>query len=90
MTIMTPAEQNLRSHQRQLDADGVMVGVSRQAIDETLFELERLRRGLQIIIDAGGVHGSAWCIAQARGHLEDLDFDSYPETGKPPVTEPVR
>lgn len=40
---MTPAEQNLRSHQRQLDADGSMVGVSRQALDEVFVEIERLR-----------------------------------------------
>ena len=31
-----PAIANLRSHQRQLDADGCEVGVSRQAIEETL------------------------------------------------------
>lgn len=32
----------LRDHQHQLDADGVMVGVSRQAIDEVLAERETL------------------------------------------------
>lgn len=31
-----PAITQLRDHQRQLDADGCEVGVSRQAIDETL------------------------------------------------------
>ena len=31
-----PAAVALATHQRQLDADGTMVGVSRQAIDETL------------------------------------------------------
>lgn len=46
---MTPAEQNLRDHQTQLDMDGVMVGVSRQAIDEVLAEIERLRAALAII-----------------------------------------
>ena len=39
----TEAEKNLRECQRQLDADGVMVGVSRQALDEVLTELQRLR-----------------------------------------------
>ena len=33
---MTPCVANLREHQTQLDADGCMVGVSRQALDETL------------------------------------------------------
>ena len=40
---MTPAEKNLRECQRQLDMDGAEVGVSRQALDEVLAELERLR-----------------------------------------------
>lgn len=31
-----PAVANLRAHQTQLDADGIMVGVSRQALDELL------------------------------------------------------
>ena len=41
MTI--EAENQLRNHQKQLDADGCMVGVSRQAVDEVLAEIERLR-----------------------------------------------
>lgn len=32
----TDAIENLRNSQRQLDADGCHVGVSRQALDETL------------------------------------------------------
>lgn len=39
------AEQNLRENQQQLDLDGIMVGVSRQALDEVLAELTRLRSG---------------------------------------------
>lgn len=38
-----PAVENLRKHQTQLDEDGVMIGVSRQAVGETLVELARLR-----------------------------------------------
>jgi hypothetical protein len=38
-----PAIENLRTNQTQLDADGCMVGVSRQAVEETLTEIERLR-----------------------------------------------
>ncbi len=41
---MSAASDNLRSNQRQLDADGCEVGVSRQAVDETLEEIERLRQ----------------------------------------------
>jgi hypothetical protein len=39
---MTPAFDNLKTHQRQLDADGCEVGVSRQALDEVLALVERL------------------------------------------------
>lgn len=48
-------------------------------------ENERLRYGLRLIQEAGSVHGGAWCVAQAKGFLEDLDFDQYPETGKAPA-----
>lgn len=48
-------------------------------------ENDRFRAGLQIIIDAGAIHGGAWCVAQARGYLHDLDFDEHPETGKAPA-----
>lgn len=33
---MHPAVENLKTNQRQLDMDGCEVGVSRQALDETL------------------------------------------------------
>lgn len=39
----TEAERQLRNHQEQLDADGVMVGVSRQAVDEVLAQVASLR-----------------------------------------------
>ncbi len=52
MTSQTAREaaQNLRDYQRQLDADGTFVGVSRQALDEVLeafarIEAEALARG---------------------------------------------
>ena len=51
---------------------------------ELIRENTRLKAGLKIIIDAGATHGAGWCVAQAKGHLEDLDFDMWPETGKPP------
>jgi len=49
-----PAIENLRNCQRQLDMDGCEVGVSRQAVDETLAEIDRLHSALaeaQEIID---------------------------------------
>lgn len=36
-----PAFENLRTHQEQLDFDGSRVGVSRQALEETLEAIER-------------------------------------------------
>lgn len=41
-----PAIENLRTCQRQLDMDGCEVGVSRQALEETLAELDRLTADL--------------------------------------------
>ncbi len=39
---MTTALEALKGHQQQLDADGCMVGVSRQALDETLALVDSL------------------------------------------------
>lgn len=36
------AVEQLRTHQKQLDRDGIMVGVSRQAVEETLAALDRI------------------------------------------------
>ena len=44
---LAPAIQNLTDHQRQLDMDGIFVGVSRQALDEVLTELPRLLEALR-------------------------------------------
>jgi hypothetical protein len=52
-------------------------------IAELEVENLRLATGLKTIIRSGLGHGAAWCVAQARGYLEDLDFDAYPETGRP-------
>ena len=40
--INHPAVVNLRTNQRQMDADGVTVSVSRQAVEETLALTEAL------------------------------------------------
>lgn len=49
---MTAAEQNLRACQKQLDMDGVMVGVSRQALEETLAELDASRAREAKLVEA--------------------------------------
>lgn len=43
----TPAIENLKTCQRQLDMDGCEVGVSRQALDETLDVLSALYEALK-------------------------------------------
>lgn len=44
-----PAVANLRACQRQLDFDGIEVGVSRQALDETLALHDELLEALQAL-----------------------------------------
>lgn len=46
---MNEAIEHLRNCQRQLDRDGVEVGVSRQALDETLDELEQMRSRIRAL-----------------------------------------
>ena len=48
---MSAASEQLRSHQEQLDADGIMVGVSRQAVDETLAQYNALRNALKVLLN---------------------------------------
>lgn len=48
-------------------------------------ENERLRTGLNVIAQAGTLYGGAWCVAQAIGYRDDLDFNEFPETGKAPA-----
>ena len=43
---MSEAIEQLKNHQKQLDADGVMVGVSRQALDEVLDRIAELESKL--------------------------------------------
>ena len=47
------ASDVLRDHQTQLDADGTMVGVSRQALCEVLDELSALLEAAQAVVDSG-------------------------------------
>lgn len=41
------AINNLREEQTQLDEDGVFVGVSRQALEETLYYIDSLRQEVE-------------------------------------------
>jgi len=45
---MHAAIENLKTHQQQLDADGCMVGVSRQALDEALLLIDNLTAALEM------------------------------------------
>lgn len=47
LNVAAPAIENLATCQKQLDADGCMVGVSRQAIDETLAAIRAALAGAQ-------------------------------------------
>lgn len=69
---MNDAFKNLESNQRQLDADGSEVGVSRQALDETLDLTEKLAGALNFILafyEPGQTHldTEAWKRAEASG-----------------------
>ena len=57
---MSEAEKQLREHQERLDFDGVMVGVSRQALDEVLTELAELREAAYKYIGDKG--HAKWCV----------------------------
>lgn len=57
---MSDASENLRYNQKQLDADGCMVGVSRQAVEETLLELNQLREALEEIATNCDAHEPPW------------------------------
>jgi hypothetical protein len=66
---MRAAIENLRECQRQLDADGCEVGVSRQALDETLTALDYAVAMLNVI--AGGA-SDADALAKAALDLVEL------------------
>ena len=69
---MNAAIKNLKTNQRQLDADGCEVGVSRQALDETLVVVEDLAGALNFILafyEPGqtDLDTNAWKNAEAGG-----------------------
>jgi hypothetical protein len=73
---MNPAIENLKTNQKQLDADGCMVGVSRQALDETLAlmdDLARLSRRLVEHIRDEGPAAKEWeAISAVTDELANL------------------
>lgn len=65
------ALDNLRTCQRQLDADGCEVGVSRQALDETLDSYDELLAACRELVDVSPID-SEWgycsCCSSQVGH----------------------
>lgn len=66
---MNDAIKNLQTNQQQLDADGCMVGVSRQALDETLAEVERLQ-----LIAGAPIPIFLTCPACGARHIDEGEF----------------
>jgi len=48
-------------------------------------KLCQVRDNRHLIAQAGALHGGAWCVAQAIGYRDNLDFNEFPETGKAPA-----
>lgn len=66
---MNPAIENLTENQQQLDADGIMVGVSRQALDETLAIMGEMYRVLNRICE---LNRDGRIIARTLGDAEAI------------------
>jgi hypothetical protein len=54
---MSAGSENLKANQRQLDMDGCEVGVSRQALDETLAEYDAMLAALRLLVERIDVNG---------------------------------
>ena len=79
--ISKEAVKQLTSHQQQLDAEGIMVGVSRQALDETLSALIALQSR-----NAELEAASAWStdLEAAKAHDGAVDlWVKLPQPNKP-------
>jgi hypothetical protein len=48
---MSAESENLRNNQVQADADGIMVKVSRQAVDGTLAEYDAMQAALKLALE---------------------------------------
>ena len=72
------AIEQLKKHQKQLDADGIMVGVSRQALDIALDALDEWNAEIQTIRVAAANGPKrfgmvAWVDARGGVHLDSQD-----------------
>lgn len=78
---MSSASEQLRTHQEQLDAGGIMVGVSRQALDETLAQYTALRNALKVLLNeatsfsVSGVHFDEPCMSHKGPALAQAALD---------------
>lgn len=68
-----PAVASLRTDQTQLDLDGVMVGVSRQAVAEVL----ALHDETLTALEAAAAHLVGWCERIAEGRTSWDDWDEF-------------
>ena len=64
----------LREHQQQLDPDGIMVGVSRQALEETLCYVEELEQRIDELEAFIGKQSREW--AEQRREIHRLQADN--------------
>lgn len=82
---IAPAVENLACHQEQCDMDGVMVKVSRQALDEVLELINQLAIShasspAQEPVTTEPIHEIAWLITYSDGSIDataDPDRASY-------------
>lgn len=65
--MANPALENLKTHQRQLDADGIEVGVSRQALEETIALVGQLQADVRHWQEVS--HELGHCAAAAEAAL---------------------
>lgn len=70
------AIEQLKTHQTQLDQDGVMVGVSRQALDEALAAVEQALT-MAHYGSTDGAHHKDWVIDQMVRALTGDGYEAW-------------
>lgn len=77
------ASDVLRDHQKQIDEDGTLIGVSRQAVDEVLDELAALKKELQALREQKPVAvlnpygGGRWLFVDHYCPASDVPINLY-------------